>query len=146
MTLLTPGARGQSLEQKIKVTFSAPVMVPGEVLPAGSYVFEALQEGSLTRILSADEKHVYATLLTVPTERAQPAEEVTVILGRSPEGSPQRIESWFYPGDSVGSEFVYDKQHPDHITGAISHGMKDVEHVGAHAGSAIVRAGKFIVG
>jgi hypothetical protein len=131
MTLLTPGARGQSLEQKIKVTFSAPVMVPG---------------GSLTRILSADEKHVYATLLTVPTERAQPAEEVTVILGRSPEGSPQRIESWFYPGDSVGSEFVYDKQHPDHITGAISHGMKDVEHVGAHAGSAIVRAGKFIVG
>jgi|SRR5688572_24542423 len=146
LALLTRGAHAQAFEQKINVTFSGPVMVPGKVLPAGSYVFEALQEGSLTRILSADEQHVFATLLTVPTERLKPTEKATIIVGRGPEGSPQRIDSWFYPGDPVGSEFVYSREHPDPITGAISHGMKDVEHLGAHAGAAIVRAGKFVVG
>jgi len=157
LALFTPGAKAQLLEQKIAVTFSGPVMVPGEILPAGSYIFEALRDGSVTRILSADEKHVYATLLTMPTESLEPAEKATVILGHGPEGSPQRIESWFFPGFSVGNEFIYMKEHHEKGPSPLSRGMKDVAappeyiavhaaHVGAHAGIAVAHAGKFIVG
>jgi hypothetical protein len=104
---LTPQARAQLLEQKVHVTFSGPVEVPGEVLPAGSYVFEALESGHLTRILSADEKHVYATLFTVPEERSETAQKATIVLEENQPGMPQKVEAWFYPGYSTGNEFMY---------------------------------------
>jgi len=107
--VLAPNARAQLLEEKMQVTFSGPVEVPGEVLPAGTYIFEALENGHLTRILSADEKHVYATLLTIPDERMEPVEKPTIVLGEAPNGAPERVQSWFYPGDSVGNEFLYRK-------------------------------------
>lgn len=107
--VLAPNARAQMFEEKMKVTFSGPVEVPDEVLPAGTYIFEALEIGHLTRILSADEKHVYATLSTIPDERMEPMEKPAVILGESSNGAPERVESWFYPGDSVGNEFLYQR-------------------------------------
>ena len=42
--LVTGAAPAQGLEEKMTVTFSAPVEIPGEVLPAGKYVFEVLQQ------------------------------------------------------------------------------------------------------
>src|SRR4249920_3321983 len=77
LAVLTPNARAQMLEERERVTFSGPVEVPGVVLPAGSYVFEALENGHLTRILSADATHVYATLFTVPDEQREPVEKAT---------------------------------------------------------------------
>ncbi len=109
LALLTPNARAQMLEERIRVTFSGPVALPGEVLPAGSYIFEALENGHLTRILSADEQHVYATLFTVPDERIEPVEKATIVLGENPKGVPEKVEAWFYPGDSIGNEFIYQK-------------------------------------
>jgi len=162
LTLFAPHARAQLIEQRISVTFSGPVEVPGEVLPAGTYVFEALQDGTMTRILSPDEKHVYATLITVPAEKMEPVDNATVILGKSQEGIPQRVDSWFFPGESVGSEFVYGKPHTKHH-GALSTGAKDISigakdvgvstefvavlaaHAGEHAGVAVYHAGKFVV-
>jgi hypothetical protein len=117
--VLTPNARAQMLEERIQVTFSGPVEVPGEVLPAGTYIFEALENGRLTRILSADEKHVYATLSTIPDERKEPMENPTVTFGETPKGVPKRVESWFYPGDSVGNEFLYQKTNSSKESGSV---------------------------
>src|SRR5262245_47699851 len=109
LVVLTPNARASMLEERMRVTFSGPVEVPGEVLPAGTYVFEALENGRLTRILSADETHIYATLFTIPDERTKAVEKPTVIFDEGRKGLPEKIEAWFYPGDSVGSEFIYQK-------------------------------------
>ena len=103
----TPDAQAQMTQEKIRVTFSSPVEVPGEVLPAGTYVFEAVENGRLTRILNADEDHVYATLMTVPDETNEPADQPVVKLGENSEGSPMKVRAWFYPGETVGSEFLY---------------------------------------
>ena len=105
--ILTPNARAQMLEQKMKVTFSGPVEVPGTVLPAGSYVFESMESGHITRILSGDETHVYQTLFTVPEYTAEPVEKPTVQLGESSGGIPPRVQAWFFPGESIGSDFIY---------------------------------------
>jgi hypothetical protein len=124
LAVLTPNARAQMLEERERVTFSGPVEVPGVVLPAGSYIFEALENGHLTRILSADEKHVYATLFTVPEESREPVEKATVILGESLKGAPEKVEVWFFPGDSIGNEFIYQKARSGKdlasITGAVA--------------------------
>jgi hypothetical protein len=155
MTVGMLSAQAEALDEKLTVTFSAPVATPVDVLPAGTYVFESLDGGSVTRILSGDQRRVYATLLTVPMER-KTAEEKAIILGPGLNGGPQRIESWFYPGDSRGCEFIYRSEHPHKGPGAFSRGAKDIvmapefvavhaAHAGAHLGSALVHAGKHLV-
>jgi hypothetical protein len=159
LAVLTPNARAQMLEERERVTFSGPVEVPGEVLPAGSYVFEAL-EGHLTRILSADEKHVYATLFTIPDEHREPVEKATIVLGEGPKGSPERVKEWFFPGDSTGNEFIFQKARSRKdlasITGASIKGTGRVvadtakhvaissEFVGVHAEHVVVNSGVVI--
>ena len=100
-------AQAQIFDEKVRVTFSSAVEIPGQVLPAGTYVFMALEPGHMTRIMSADGKTVYGTFLTVPEDRVEPAENPTIILGENATGAPEKIEAWFYPGDSIGSEFMY---------------------------------------
>ena len=107
LAMTAPIAQAQTMPETLHVTFSGPVEFPGVALPAGSYIFEALQNGHLTRILSKDRMHVYATLATVPRELAQPMEDATVMLQENTPGTPERVAAWFFPGDSIGSEFVY---------------------------------------
>lgn len=109
LAVLTPSAQAQLLDQRVRVTFSGPVEIPGNVLPAGTYVFEALQPGQLTRIFSADETHVYGTLFTVPEERREPVEKATIVLEENVKGAPEKVEGWFYPGNSTGNKFIYKK-------------------------------------
>jgi hypothetical protein len=156
MALLAPNARAQMPLEKVKVTVSEPVEVPGLVLPSGTYVFEALENGSLTRILSADENHIYTTLSTVPDGRREPMDTATVILKEGPEGEVERIESWFAPNEPIGNEFVYSKtpsvsvQSPAvgaiskeivHVTEeTIKHVVTTPEYLAVHAEHAIVKS------
>ena len=62
---------GESNEST-KVTFSAPIQIPGQVLPAGTYLFQQADDNSdlnLVQIFNADRTVLYATLQTVSTER-----------------------------------------------------------------------------
>ena len=160
MAALTPKAQAQLLDEKVRVTFSAPVEVPGRVLPAGTYVFMALEPNHVTRILSADERTVYGTFLTLPEERVEPVEKPTVILGENATGAPERITAWFYPGNSVGSEFLYqDSSSRSKLTASLDTVGKGIdkaamdgtkgalvssEFVGHESGRIVVNSGKAI--
>jgi hypothetical protein len=102
-----PIAGAQIPIQKISVTISEPVEVPHLVLPIGTYIFEALENGHVTRILSADESHIYTTLLTQPEERREPADIPLVTLKETAKGAMPRIDCWFFGGESIGNEFLY---------------------------------------
>jgi hypothetical protein len=106
LAILIPRAEAQLFDEKVTVTFSGPVELPGRVLPAGTYVFAAI-ERNVTRVLSADGKTVYGTYNTVPEEREEPLDKPTIMLGAHRSDSPERVDAWFYPGDSVGNEFIY---------------------------------------
>ena len=110
VALSTPIARAQAMPETLHVKFSGPVELPGVALPAGSYIFEALQNGHLTRILSEDRMHVYATLTTVPRELLEPVEDATVMLEDNTAGAPERVAAWFFPGESIGNEFIYPEE------------------------------------
>jgi hypothetical protein len=105
----------QPQDKKTTVTFTAPVEIPGvgaQVLPAGTYVFRLLdsqQTRHVVQILSQDESHLFATILAIPNYRLKATEKTVVTFAERPAGDPQAIEAWYYPGDTVGQEFVYSK-------------------------------------
>jgi hypothetical protein len=120
--------------QKIHVTVSEPVEVPNLVLPIGTYVFEALENGRVTRIFNGDETHIYATLLTEPEERQEPAEHSIITLSEAPKGQLQRIDSWFFEGESVGSEFLYASSKPEGVAHDVVVAAEDVGKASAATG------------
>jgi hypothetical protein len=150
-----PSAHAQLFEEKITLTFSAPVEIPGQLLPAGTYVFDSVQESGLTRIWSAGDGHIYASLFTVPVQKNASLEPDTVVLDQATEGNHERVDAWFYPGEDRGSRFIY-RDHGTRQRTVLAKGMKDIvvgpeavgvgaAHFGAHIGLAVFRAGKFMV-
>jgi hypothetical protein len=98
--------------QEILVTFNQSVEVPGAVLPAGSYRFVLVDtiDRNMVRIFSADRKKVFATEMTVPSERLRPADDPTFDFAERDSSKPNALLTWFYPGETTGHEFVYPKQ------------------------------------
>jgi hypothetical protein len=101
----------EEADQSTKLTFSAPVAIPGQVLPAGTYLFKLASRDNLdlVQIFNAGGTRLYASLETVATERMEPAGDTVVTLAEQSNG-PATLVKWFYPGTTVGHEFVYPKQ------------------------------------
>ena len=108
LAVLAPNVQAQSFDKRVRVKINVPVEVPGHVLPAGTYIFESVAMGQVTRIFSADGRHLYASLITVPEER-ESASTASVTVKEGPEGTPERLQAWFYPEYRTGSEFNYRK-------------------------------------
>lgn len=109
------GAKADEWNKKTKVTFSAPVEIPGvgaQTLPAGTYTFKLADSQSdrhIVQILSEDETHVYSTILAIPNYRLKPSDNTVMTFAERAAGQPQAIRAWFYPGNQWGEEFVYPK-------------------------------------
>lgn len=105
-----PAAKANTWDQMTKITFAEPVEIPGYVLPAGSYWFVLQNSDSdrdIVQIFSEDWSHLYATLLTNPTERQQATDRTEIELAERPYNNPEAILKWYYPGLRTGHEFVY---------------------------------------
>jgi hypothetical protein len=103
-------AHADESDQATKITFSQPVQIPGQVLPAGTYLFKLEDSNSsqnLVQIFNADRTVLYATLQTVATERREPTGYTVLILAEQGAGQPDVLVKWFYPGRETGNEFVY---------------------------------------
>ncbi len=109
---ISPGARADEWNQKTVFTFNVPVEVPGQVLPAGTYVFKLLDSPSdrhIVQVFNKDETQLFDTFLAIPDYRLRPASKTIVTFEERPAGSPMAIKAWFYPGKNFGNEFVYPK-------------------------------------
>jgi hypothetical protein len=110
---LSPGARADEGNQKTVFTFSGPVEIPGQVLPAGTYAFKLLDSHSnrhIVQVFSKDERRVFGTFLAIPDYRLRPSDKTIITFSERPAGSPEAIKGWFYPGLGHGHEFVYPKR------------------------------------
>jgi hypothetical protein len=107
-----PGVRADQWNKKTILTFSGPVQVPGVTLPTGSYVFKLADltgNRHVVQVFDKNETKIFATLLAIPNDRMEPADEPLVMFAERPAGSPQAVKVWYYPGERVGNEFVYPK-------------------------------------
>jgi hypothetical protein len=114
-------AHADEFNKETTVTFSAPVQIPGQVLPAGSYIFELGDPNSdqnLVRVFNADRSVVLATLQTVSADRREPTGDTAITLAETEGGQPEMLVKWFYPGELTGHEFVYSKQQEQQIAHA----------------------------
>src|SRR6201998_4303991 len=93
------------------ITFSAPVQIPGRVLPAATYVFQQANSDDLNLIQISNPDHsvLYATLETVPADRMSSTAHTAIELAEPESGTPILVNG-FYPGRMTGHEFVYPKE------------------------------------
>ena len=109
---LAPGARADEWNKKTILTFSGPVQIPGATLSAGTYVFKLADLASnrhVVQVFDKDEKKIYATILAIPDQKLEPSDKPVVMFAERPAGVPQAVRAWFYPGETIGNEFVYPK-------------------------------------
>jgi hypothetical protein len=109
----------QVWNKKTKVTFSAPVQIPGPsaqngvvTLPAGSYVFalaDSASERHIVQVKNPREDRVFSTILAISDYRINASSKTVMYFSERKAGAPMAIKSWFYPGDNYGLRFVYPK-------------------------------------
>jgi len=103
------------------VTFSAPVSLPGVTLPAGSYLFKLADSQvnrNIVQVFDKDRSKIYATILAIPAQRNQPADETVITFRESPANAAPAIQYWYYPGETMGQEFAYPKKQAMEIANA----------------------------
>jgi len=113
---LVAGAQGP-VNQDTYFTFSQAVELPKTTLPAGRYFFQLMDSQSnrhIVKVMSEDRKQLLATLMAIPYySNDRPTDEPQVRFMETPSqaangGTPTNaIQIWFYPGNSVGHEFIY---------------------------------------
>jgi hypothetical protein len=106
-----PAARADDWTKETKVTFSQPIDIAGHVLVAGTYIFTMADANDrhIVQIFSADHKHVVATVMTIPDYRLKATSKTVMKFREVPAGSPEALRAWFYPGRTIGEEFIYPK-------------------------------------
>ena len=105
-------ARADQWNKKTFLTFSGPVQVPGVTLPAGTYTFKLADltgNRHVVQIFDKDEKKIFTTILAIPDQRLEPSDKPVVLFAERARGVPQAVKAWFYPGETIGNEFVYPK-------------------------------------
>jgi hypothetical protein len=102
-----PGISPTTLANKL--TFSAPVGLPGVTLGAGTYVFESGPGGTnpnIVRVLSQNRQRLFYQGFTIPVRRPAGYNQ-PLALGEAVSGEAQTIIAWFPVGASSGHEFLY---------------------------------------
>jgi hypothetical protein len=110
--MLAPGARADEYNKKTILTFSGSFQIPGKTLPAGKYVFKLADTSDrhIVQVFDKDERKIITTLMAIPNQRMTPTDKPVVMFSERPHGSPQAVKVWYYPGDTIGNEFVYPKR------------------------------------
>ena len=110
--LFAPRAGADEWNKKTVMTFSQPVEIPGQILPAGTYTIKLVDlasERHIVQFLDADGTKVLATVLAINNWRLRPTGKSVVTFAERVGDSPEAVKAWFYPGDNFGQEFVYPK-------------------------------------
>ena len=124
---LIAGAQGPA-NQDTFFTFSQDVELPNKTLPAGKYLFQLADSPSnrhIVKVMSADRKEIHATLLAIPYySNERPSDDPQVRFMETPAAGANgtaaaagtnAIKIWFYPGRSVGHEFIYPRSQATRI-------------------------------
>jgi hypothetical protein len=114
ITLSTAPAYAQGpIDSRTEFTFNTPVELPGVTLPPGTYVFrfaDATTGKNVMQVLAKDSTNkTYGLFLTISAQRPRPSDEAELRFMETPAGAPAAVKTWWYPGNTIGREFIYPK-------------------------------------
>jgi len=102
-----PCARADAGNKEIHFTVNAPIEIPREVLPPGSYDLKLAQDdNTIAEVWNTQGTHFYGYFNTIQVDRNHPG-KLRIDLSDSARGAPERLADWYYPGDKRGNEILY---------------------------------------
>jgi hypothetical protein len=115
--IVLPVVRADEWNQATLFTFSQPVQIPGHVLPAGTYLFEIVDNFNheIVRISNADRTNIIALIQARPTQQKGLSGKAAIVLAERGESQPEAIVAWSYPGRVEGHQFLYPKQMQEEV-------------------------------
>jgi hypothetical protein len=105
-----PATKADEWNKAVRITFKVPVEIPQMVLRPGTYVFcltNSQGDRHVVQVFNADQSHLYENVLAIPASRRETTRDLDVTFEERPNGAPQAVKTWFYPGERDGQEFVY---------------------------------------
>ncbi len=108
-----PALAQQTLDARTEFTFNGPVDLPGTTLPPGNYIFRLADPNTSRKVLQVtanDSTHkTYGLFITISAQRPTPSDKAELRFMETPAGTPRAVKTWWYPGDTIGREFIYPK-------------------------------------
>ena len=110
--IVLPNVRADEWNQATLFTFNESVQIPGQVLPAGAYVFELVNSFNheIVRVSNADRTKVIAVIQALPTAQKGFTGKAAIVLAERGSSQPAAVVAWSYAGHSEGHQLVYPKQ------------------------------------
>ncbi len=102
-----PAARADEGDWATRLTINQPLQIGDLVLAPGSYVFRLadIWEPDVVMIFSVKTQHWDGMIMGTPAYRTKASEKSTFVLEKGIKGSPEILESWYYPDSNYGIEF-----------------------------------------
>jgi hypothetical protein len=107
---LNSALNADEYDRKTVISISQPLEVPGVVLPPGTYVmrlFNSSTNRHIVQFMNERQNQQLALTFAISAERIRPAEKTILTMYEGSQGAPPAARTWFYPGDTVGQEFLY---------------------------------------
>ena|ERR1700674_2334159 len=117
----TLASRADDYDKKTIVTISERTEVPGIILEPGTYVIKLLNSSSnrhIAEIMNEKMDHLYALTFTVAAEKVQRTGKTVLTFYEGTNNRPPALRKWFWPGDTIGQEFIYPKDQAARISAA----------------------------
>ncbi len=112
-TMSATPAQAQTMDSRTEFTFNQPVELPGVTLPPGTYIFrfaDATTGRKVMQVTAKDSSNkTYGMFLTINAQRPRPSDDAELRFLETPAGRPTAVKTWWYPGNSIGREFIYPK-------------------------------------
>ncbi len=111
---VTPAlAQGGPMDSRTEFTFNQPVELPGVTLPPGTYIFRFADATTGRKVMQVQAKDssnkTYGLFLTISAQRPRPSDDAELRFLETPAGQPTAVKTWWYPGNTIGREFIYPK-------------------------------------
>jgi hypothetical protein len=106
-------AQGGPMDSRTEFTFNQPVELPGVTLPPGTYIFRFVDATTGRKVMQVQAKDAsdktYGMFLTISAQRPKPSDDAELRFLETPAGAPAAVKTWWYPGNTIGREFIYPK-------------------------------------
>ena len=104
-------AQGGPLDARTEFTFNQPIELPGVTLPPGTYVFRFVDATTGKKVMQVQAKDAsnknYGMFMTISAQRPRPSDDAELRILETPAGQPAAVKTWWYPGNTIGREFIY---------------------------------------
>jgi len=135
-------AQSPDTNQRTFMTFNTAVELPGVTLEPGTYEFRLApmnESRNVVQVLKKDDSKVMGQWTFVPAQRERAADDTIVMFKEAPEGTTPAVQYWYYPGQTIGKEFIYPKDQAEKIAARTGQNVRSDDgqiNARASAGSA----------